>query len=102
MRATEVKARRVPMANIWPVSEMRQERIRRCAISEPYLRILAYREQGIATANPLYPARSERYIHRSYVEVEYQMSERHACRLHVVAELTLDNRALKDVLSKNW
>src|SRR5712692_12016683 len=32
-------------------SEVRQEGVRRCAISGAYQRILAYREQGIATGN---------------------------------------------------
>ena len=31
-----------------------------------------------------------------------QLEEEHRKLKHVVAELTLDNRALKDVLSKNW
>jgi len=39
-------------------SEMCEKGVRRCAISGAYQRILAYREQGIATAIPLYPARS--------------------------------------------
>ena len=31
-----------------------------------------------------------------------QLEEENRKLKHVVAELTLDNRALKDVLSKNW
>ena len=31
-----------------------------------------------------------------------QMEDENRKLKHVVAELTLDNRALKDVLSKNW
>ena len=31
-----------------------------------------------------------------------QLEEENGKLKHVVAELTLDNRALKDVLSKNW